>query len=40
MRFRVEQKRLKDEQNLDSEAHDVALSLRTVMPGSVSRKVY
>ncbi|VDK67685.1 unnamed protein product [Onchocerca ochengi] len=37
--MRVEQKRLKDEQNLDSEAHDVALSLRTVMPGSVSRKV-
>ncbi|VDO29532.1 unnamed protein product [Onchocerca flexuosa] len=37
--FRVEQKRLKDEQSLDSEAHDLALSLRNVMPGSVSRKV-
>ncbi|KAM3724532.1 DNA-directed RNA polymerase [Dirofilaria immitis] len=36
---RVEHKRLKDEQNPDSEVHDLALSLRGVMPGSVSRKV-
>ncbi|EJW82153.1 DNA-dependent RNA polymerase, partial [Wuchereria bancrofti] len=36
---RVEQKRLEDEQSPESEVHDLALSLRTVMPGPVSRKV-
>ncbi|EFO18076.2 DNA-dependent RNA polymerase [Loa loa] len=36
---RVEQKRLEDEKSPDSEAHDLALSLRTIMPDPVSRKV-
>nr|CRZ24741.1 BMA-RPOM-1 [Brugia malayi] len=36
---RVEQKRLEDEQSPESEVHDLALSLRTVMPGPISRKV-
>ncbi|VDK78084.1 unnamed protein product [Litomosoides sigmodontis] len=36
---RVEQKRLEDEQSLDSEVRDMALSLRAIMPDPVSRKV-
>lgn len=30
---------MEDEQSPDSEAHDLALSLRAIMPGPVSRKV-
>ncbi|VDM97780.1 unnamed protein product [Thelazia callipaeda] len=37
--MRVEQKRLEDEQNLNSEIRNLALSLRAVMPDPVSRKV-
>lgn len=39
MHFRVEQKRLEDERSLDSEVRDLALSLRAIMPGPISRKV-
>ncbi|KAL4001631.1 DNA-dependent RNA polymerase family protein [Acanthocheilonema viteae] len=37
--LRVEQKRLEDERSLDFKVRDLALSLRTIMPEPVSRKV-